>query len=341
MYRPAAYWTKKVQVKVESSIDDDVDILPVHLDGWKNASKADKSRIAAKWRRDREVEYLDKLSALLPFPIDVTSKLDKGSILRLTITYLQLKNDVCRITGESRPQVFSQVTHVIDQHKTDHTYSHSNSKRDSGNMNQMLKVNEPELMLHALGGFLLYINRKGRILYVSENVNTHLGFHQYDMIGKKVLAFIHHDDHKELTKQFMISMPPSMSLPTTDEVDENEDEDPDSINPDTFVSQRPAFYLRMRYQIMKKGSKTKHTGYLLSQWSGRIRLAPSKSNPGHSSIVGMVTICRPLQSTSLLEIRLDGNMFMSRHTLDLKFTFCDPRFSLTAILAALMLVISE
>ena len=44
------------------------------------------------------------------------------------------------------------------------------------------------------------------------------------MIGKKVLAFIHHDDHKELTKQFMISMPPSMSLPTTDEVDENEDE---------------------------------------------------------------------------------------------------------------------
>ena len=43
--------------------------------------------------------------------------------------------------------------------------------------------------------------------------------------------------------------------------------DPDSINPDTFVSQRPAFYLRMRYQIMKKGSKTKHTGYLVSMIS--------------------------------------------------------------------------
>jgi len=52
------------------------------------------------------------------------------------------------------------------------------SYSSGGNMNQMLKVNEPELMLHALGGFLLYINRKGRILYVSENVNTHLGFHQ-------------------------------------------------------------------------------------------------------------------------------------------------------------------
>ena len=47
-----------------------------------------------------------------------------------------------------------------------------------GSISQMLRVNEPELMLHALGGFLLYINRKGRILYVSENVSTHLGFNQ-------------------------------------------------------------------------------------------------------------------------------------------------------------------
>ena len=47
---------------------------------------------------------------------------------------------------------------------------------------------------------------------------------QYDMIGKKVLSFIHHDDHKELTKQFMISMPPSMGLLNTDDVEENEDE---------------------------------------------------------------------------------------------------------------------
>ena len=31
--------TKKVQVKVESSVDDEADVLPVHLDGWKNASK--------------------------------------------------------------------------------------------------------------------------------------------------------------------------------------------------------------------------------------------------------------------------------------------------------------
>jgi hypothetical protein len=39
--------------------------------------------------------------------------------------------------------------------------------------------------------------------------------------------------------------------------------DPDSINPDTFVHERKPFYLRMRYQITKKNSKTKHSGYLV------------------------------------------------------------------------------
>jgi hypothetical protein len=66
--------------------------------------------------------------------------------------------------------------------------------------------------------------------------------------------------------------------------------------------------------------------FQLSQWSGRIRLAPSKTTAGHSSIVGMVAICRPLQSTTTLEIRLDGNMFMSRHNLDMKFIYCDQRY---------------
>ena len=53
--------------------------------------RAEKSRTAAKKRRDLECKELDRLSQLLPFPEDVTSKLDKGTVLRLTISYLRMK----------------------------------------------------------------------------------------------------------------------------------------------------------------------------------------------------------------------------------------------------------
>ena len=60
----------------------------------------------------------------------------------------------------------------------------------------------------------------------------------------------------------------------------------------------------------------------LVQWSGRLIL----QEEANSSVVkGLIAVCRPMQSTPILEIRLDGNMFMSRHDLGMKFTFCDPR----------------
>jgi len=43
------------------------------------------------------------------------------------------------------------------------------------------------------------------------------------------------------------------------------------------------------------------------------------------NIVGLLAMVRPMQTTPILEIRLDGNMFMSRHDLAMTFTFCDSR----------------
>ena len=54
--------------------------------------RAEKSRCAAKVRRDREAEELDRLAALLPYPHDVISKLDKATVLRLALCYFQIKH---------------------------------------------------------------------------------------------------------------------------------------------------------------------------------------------------------------------------------------------------------
>ena len=64
--------------------------------------------------------------------------------------------------------------------------------------------------------------------------------------------------------------------------------------------------------------------FQLVQWSGKLRLEESVC--GRKVCVrGLVAVCRLMQSTPLVEIRLDGNLFMSRHDLDMKFTFCDRR----------------
>lgn len=42
-------------------------------------------------RRDKEAVEITALSKLLPYPEEVISRLDKGSIIRLTTSYLRMK----------------------------------------------------------------------------------------------------------------------------------------------------------------------------------------------------------------------------------------------------------
>ncbi len=68
------------------------------------------------------------------------------------------------------------------------------------------------------------------------------------------------------------------------------------------------------------GSKHKTPGSLLMQWSGRllVRRSDLKATPpksmGNSQagqpLVGLVAICKPLHTTPVREIHMDGNMFI-------------------------------
>lgn len=54
--------------------------------------RKEKSRDAARSRRGKENYEFYELAKMLPLPAAITSQLDKASIIRLTISYLKLRD---------------------------------------------------------------------------------------------------------------------------------------------------------------------------------------------------------------------------------------------------------
>ncbi|XP_071962479.1 uncharacterized protein [Antedon mediterranea] len=296
-------------------------------------SRAEKSRYAAKMRRDKEGVEIAALSKLLPFPEEITSKLDKGSIIRLATSYLRIKK-------------FSQKegNALLDELKTKsetRAITAQGEDNDSERLLKSLSGNEEggALMLEALNGFVIFISRKGRILFVSESVAKHLGINQHDMIGNSIIDYIHKDDHNQLKKQFQVKIPgrqtfkgyglvdddapTSMSVNLVDEDAANDNEENNSLK--DYVQERQ-FFLRMRSVHSRRGTsnKGKVVGYRVVQFSGRLKLKCSSNSKGYS-VEGLICLCRPILPQPVVEMRMDGNMFMSRHGMDMSFTFCDDR----------------
>ena len=61
--------------------------------------RKEKSRDAARSRRGKENYEFYELAKMLPLPSAITSQLDKASIIRLTISFLKLRD----FTGNGDP----------------------------------------------------------------------------------------------------------------------------------------------------------------------------------------------------------------------------------------------
>lgn len=65
--------------------------------------------------------------------------------------------------------------------------------------------------------------------------------------------------------------------------------------------------------------------------SGHIRMHESHSDQTPNGqteppVPYLVLICDPIPHPSNIEVPLDTKTFLSRHTMDMKFTYCDERF---------------
>ncbi|XP_052273596.1 protein similar-like isoform X2 [Dreissena polymorpha] len=169
---------------------------------------------------------------------------------------------------------------------------------------------ESRLMLEALNGFLIFITKKMTIKFISSTVHDHLGLKQERMIGRSVLEYIHTSDQHEISRQF---------------ADDKGDHSQSNGRPVGLCEEpQRVFYVRMKFTLTKPGTKTKHSGFMLVQWTGKMKRHVS-TKTGQCVADGLLCICRPMQTAPLVEIRMDGNMFMSRHDMGMTFTFCDTR----------------
>ncbi|MGH0174451.1 UNVERIFIED_CONTAM: hypothetical protein FKN15_007579 [Acipenser sinensis] len=128
----------------------------------------EKSKNAAKTRREKENGEFYELAKLLPLPSAITSQLDKASIIRLTTSYLKMR----AVFPEGLGDAWGQPSRMS---------SLDNMAKELGSH-----------LLQTLDGFVFVVASDGKIMYISETASVHLGLSQtqqyycYDGIQERV-----------------------------------------------------------------------------------------------------------------------------------------------------------
>uniref|UniRef100_A0A3B5A7I2 Hypoxia-inducible factor 1-alpha n=1 Tax=Stegastes partitus TaxID=144197 RepID=A0A3B5A7I2_9TELE len=168
--------------------------------------------------------------------------------------------------------------------------------------------------LKALEGFLMVLSEDGDMIYLSENVSKCLGLAQFDLTGHSVFDFTHPCDQEEL-REMLVHRTGSKK----------------AKEPNTERS----FFLRMKCTLTSRGRtvNVKSASWKVLHCSGHVRVYDSSQTEpttnGHKEppVPYLVLICDPIPHPSNIEAPLDTKTFLSRHTMDMKFTYCDERIT--------------
>ncbi|XP_043449564.1 single-minded homolog 2 [Prionailurus bengalensis] len=246
----------------------------------------EKSKNAAKTRREKENGEFYELAKLLPLPSAITSQLDKASIIRLTTSYLKMRAVFPEGLGDawgqpSRTGPLDSVAKELGSH-----------------------------LLQTLDGFVFVVASDGKIMYISETASVHLGLSQVELTGNSIYEYIHPSDHDEMTAVLAAHQPLHHHLLQEYEIERS------------FFLRMKCVLAKRNAGLTCSGYKVIHcSGYLkIRQYMLDVSLYDSCYQ-----IVGLVAVGQSLPPSAITEIKLHSNMFMFRASLDLKLIFLDSR----------------
>ncbi|XP_078287340.1 hypoxia-inducible factor 3-alpha-like [Rhinoraja longicauda] len=165
--------------------------------------------------------------------------------------------------------------------------------------------------LRALHGFFMVLSEEGDMVYLSENVNRFLGLTQLALIGHSVFEFIHPCDEEEV-KDLLLAR--------------------QGFNVKQEAWAQREFFMRMKSTLVNGKRTSKSASWRVLHCTGQMRRCtvnskhPSGDFP-EPPMSFLLLICEPIPDPSNVQLLLDNKSFLSRHSLDMKFTYCDPRAS--------------
>ncbi|XP_028281258.1 single-minded homolog 1-A [Parambassis ranga] len=246
----------------------------------------EKSKNAARTRREKENSEFYELAKLLPLPSAITSQLDKASIIRLTTSYLKMRVVFPEGLGES--------------------WGHVSRSTSLDGVSQELGSH----LLQALDGFIFVVAPDGKIMYISETASVHLGLSQVELTGNSIYEYIHPADHDEMTAVLTAHQPYHSHFVQEFEMERS------------FFLRMKCVLAKRNAGLTCGGYKVIHcSGYLkIRQYS--LDMSPFD---GCYQNVGLVAVGHSLPPSAVTEIKLHSNMFMFRASLDMKLIFLDSR----------------
>ncbi|XP_063367285.1 hypoxia-inducible factor 1-alpha-like [Cydia amplana] len=251
-------------------------------DFMNNEKRKEKSRVAARCRRTKEMQIFSELMEQLPAKKEEVEQLDKASVMRLAISYLRARDVVSLLPNATKDQPKMENPKGVEELSSELSY------------------------MKALDGFVLVLSQQGDIVYCSENIADHLGVSQMEIMGQSVFEFSHPCDHDEIRE----------ALRSNGQQDGRRD-----------------LLLRLKCTLTSKGRNVhlKSASFKVIHVTGHMLVPPetkkSEKSEGEdeksAKLPSLVAVGRPIPHPSNIEIPLDSKTFLTKHSLDMKFTYID------------------
>ncbi|XP_071320931.1 aryl hydrocarbon receptor 2 [Trachinotus anak] len=288
----------------------------------------------SKRHRDRLNGELDKLTSLLPFTEEVRARLDKLSVLRLSVGYLKVKSffNATMKKNQNGSSWTSERSLMfggnVQNARTPSSTSSSSSPFSSSLVTSLdgVSFSEGDLLLQALNGFVLVVTAEGYVFYTSPTIQDFLGFHQSDVVHQSVFELIHTDDRALFRRQLHFALKPNGSQPDGSAESPSEQSSADissgvmTYDPKTIPPENSSFLERnfcCRFRCLLDNS----SGFLALSFRGRLKFLHGQSRVSEDgtlvpSQLALFSIAMPLQPPSILEIRTKTLIFQTKHKLD-------------------------